>query len=314
MWQRASAIFDKALELPKTERDAWIADACDGDEELLAEVRSLLAEHEQAAGLLDRSTDEVALDTPSGQSGSDSSRSRLGPYILRGEIGRGGMGVVYRAVDPRLHRDVALKLLPPSLVSNDKARQRLLAEARAASALDHPNICTVYDIGKAEDNSLYVAMAYYEGQTLAARIEEGPLPVRDALKIVIGILRGLDHAHSNGVIHRDIKPSNVLITKRDTVKILDFGLAKHGVDERTDPDTQLGTLAYLSPEQVLGTTVDARTDLWSLGVTLYQMLTATPAFRGTGKKRRCSMPLRMRSRRLCLNPCRNGFGAWLASS
>ena len=278
VWQRASAIFDKALELPEAERDAWIADACGQDEELLGEVRSLLAAHGRAAGLLDRSTDEIDPEALAEPGGSDSSRSKIGPYIVRNEIGRGGMGVVYRAVDPRLHRDVALKLLPPSLTSNDKARQRLLAEARAASALDHPNICTIYDIGKADDDSLYFAMAYYEGQTLAARIEEGALPTEDALEVTAGILRGLDHAHSNGVIHRDVKPSNVLLTKRGEVKILDFGLAKRGVEERTDPDAQLGTLAYLSPEQVLGTAVDERTDLWSLGVTLHQMLAATPPF------------------------------------
>ncbi len=246
----------------------------------------MLAAHERAAGLLDRPSGEVAAEVLTDESRGDSSSaaagsssgSRIGPYLVRDEIGRGGMGVVYRAVDPRLHRDVALKLLSPSLMSNEKARQRLLEEARAASALDHPNICTIYDIGKADDDSLYVAMAYYEGQTLAARIEQGALPAEEALPIAAAILRGLENAHANGVIHRDIKPSNVLITKRDEVKILDFGLAKRGVEQRTDPDAQLGTLAYMSPEQVLGQTVDARTDLWSLGVTLHQMLAGKTPF------------------------------------
>jgi len=278
LWQRASGIFDEALELPDAERGAWIVEACGQDEALLEEVASLLSAHRQATGFLDQSAGELAADVLLDAGQHASSGEKIGPYVVCDEIGRGGMGVVYRAEDPRLDRNVALKLLTPSLTSDDKARRRLLAEARAASALDHPNICTIYDIGKTDDGSLYVAMAYYEGQTLAARINEKPLPPEEALSIAGEILRGLEHAHANGVIHRDIKPSNVLITKRDEVKILDFGLAKRGSGDLTDPGTQLGTFAYMSPEQTLGTPVDARSDLWSFGVTLHQMLTAAKPF------------------------------------
>ncbi len=270
MAQRASTILDRALQLPQSERAAWIASACAGDEALLAEARSLLQAHEQAADFLEGPGEAAGDDAGSG--------ARVGPYLVRNEIGRGGMGVVYRAVDLRLRRDVALKLLPPALTSNEKARQRLLAEARAASALDHPNICTVYDIGKTDDDRLYVAMAFYEGRTLADRIAEGPIPSEEALAIVADILRGLDHAHASGFVHRDVKPSNVLLTSRDEVKILDFGLAKREADELTDPEAQVGTLSYMSPEQTLGKSVDGRSDLWSVGVTLFQMLAGRPPF------------------------------------
>ena len=206
--------------------------------------------------------------------------STISRYEVLEKLGEGGMGVVYKAKDPRLGRYVALKFLPPDLLANEKAKQRLLSEARAASALDHPNICTVHDIGETEDGRLFFAMAYYEGHTLAERIEQGPLPMDEALTVVSQVARGLSHAHDARVIHRDIKPSNILITERGDVKILDFGLAKRGTSSLTDPGTRLGTVAYMSPEQALGKEVDRRTDLWSLGATFYEMVSGQKPFSG----------------------------------
>lgn len=275
-WQKVSKILDTALELPPEEREAWVAEACADNQSLLTEVETLLAERD-SDGLLETVTSGVR---PVTKSDGDPRSGEIGPYEVRQELGRGGMGIVYRAWDPRLGRDVAVKLLPPKLMTDEKARLRLLAEARAASALDHPNICTIYDIGKALDGSLYFAMACYEGQTLTERMAGEAIPADEAVKISTAILRGLEHAHSHGVIHRDVKPSNVFLTSRGEVKMLDFGLAKRGLQGLTEPGARMGTSSYMSPEQVLGRDVDHRTDLWSFGVTLYQMLTGTMPFRG----------------------------------
>ena len=185
-----------------------------------------------------------------------------------------------KAEDPRLGRFVALKFLPPHLMANERAKQRFLAEARAASALDHPNICTIHDIGQTPGGRLYFAMAYYDGQTLADRISKGPLPIEDVLGIAVEVSRGLGHAHAANVIHRDIKPSNILLTTNGQVKVLDFGLAKRGLSPISDPNTRVGTVTYMSPEQAGGGEVDTRADLWSLGVTLYEMIVGRAPFRG----------------------------------
>ena len=196
------------------------------------------------------------------------------PYRILSEIGRGGMGVVFKAEDPRLARFVALKFVAPRhALGAEEARRRLLAEARAASALDHPNICTIYDVGEASDGRLFIAMAFYQGKTLAKQIEEGALTIERTTAIAVAIARGLAHAHHVGVIHRDVKPSNVLVTDDGEVKILDFGLARRDVSNLTQPGVRLGTLAYMSPEQARGTPVDLRTDVWSLGVVLHELFT-----------------------------------------
>ena len=204
----------------------------------------------------------------------------LGPYQIIAMIGGGGMGVVYRAEDPRLKRQVAIKLLLPELTRDDIARQRFVQEARAASGLDHPNICTIHEIGQTDDDQFYLVMAYYEGETLTQRIEQGPLPVPEAIDIATQVARGLSKAHRAGIIHRDIKPANLMLTADETVKILDFGLAKlTGFEGLTLPSITLGTVAYMSPEQAQGGQLDPRTDLWSLGVVLYEMLAGRLPFR-----------------------------------
>ena len=207
--------------------------------------------------------------------------SRLGPYEIVSQLGQGGMGVVYQARDPRLDRHVAIKLLPPDLTRDEIAKQRFLQEAKAASALDHPSICNIHEINETPDGQLYLVMASYEGETLKERIARGPLKLNDAIDIATQVGEGLSKAHAAGIVHRDIKPANLMVTADGTVKILDFGLAKlAGSEGVTQTGTTVGTVAYMSPEQARGQEVDHRTDIWSLGVVLYEMLAGTPPFQG----------------------------------
>ena len=178
-------------------------------------------------------------------------------YRVLEKLGGGGMGVVYKALDTHLDRHVALKFLPPELTRDDDARVRFTREAQAASALDHPNICTVYDIDSSPDGQLFIAMAYYEGETLKKRIEHGPLPIDEALDIAAQVAQGLSKAHDDGIVHRDIKPANLMLTKDGFVKIVDFGIAKlMGVTGPTQTGTTLGTVSYMSPEQISGDDAD----------------------------------------------------------
>ena len=209
--------------------------------------------------------------------------SPLGPYEIRSQLGRGGMGVVYLAQAPRLKRQVAIKLLPSDLTRDDAAKQRFLQEAQAASALDHPNICTIHEINETTDDAgqLYLVMAHYAGETLKERIGRGPLPLEDAIDIATQVGQGLSKAHVAGIVHRDIKPANLMVTADGTVKILDFGLAKlAGSEGVTQTGTTVGTVAYMSPEQARGEEVNHRTDIWSLGVVLYEMLAGQQPFQG----------------------------------
>jgi serine/threonine-protein kinase len=200
-------------------------------------------------------------------------------YRILEEIGQGGMGVVYRAEDTQLRRMVALKFLPPELSREPEARDRFIQEAQTASSLQHNNICTVHDIGRTDDGQMFIVMDLYHGETLKERIERGPIPPGEAADIAIQIGQGLARAHERGVVHRDIKPANVFLTDDGTVKILDFGLAKLGAGGTlTRVGTTLGTVAYMSPEQARGDDADRRTDIWSLGVIFYQMLTARLPF------------------------------------
>ncbi|MCJ7565036.1 MAG: protein kinase, partial [Candidatus Aminicenantes bacterium] len=203
-----------------------------------------------------------------------------GKYRIVEEIGRGGMGVVYKAEDLKLKRLVALKFLPPHLMNSPELKERFIIEAQAAAALSHPNICVIHEVGEAEDRS-FIAMEYVEGETLRDKIKKGTLKTEDALDITIQIAAGLGEAHRKGIIHRDIKSANIMVTEKGQAKVMDFGLAKlRGGSSLTKSQTTLGTVAYMSPEQARGDEVDLRTDLWSLGVVLYEMLTGELPFKG----------------------------------
>ena len=202
-------------------------------------------------------------------------------YKILEKLGGGGMGVVYKAEDTKLKRTVALKFLPPDLTRDDESKVRFIQEAQAASALQHNNICTIHEVDETEDGQLFIVMACYEGDTLKKKIEQNPLDIEDAVNIILQVANGLSKAHEKGIIHRDIKPANVMLTDDGVVKILDFGLAKlTGQTRITKTATTMGTIAYMSPEQSRGETVDKRTDIWSLGVMLYQMVTGQLPFKG----------------------------------
>ncbi|MDX2151928.1 MAG: protein kinase [Bryobacteraceae bacterium] len=270
-WQEISELFDEALRQPATERSAWIARACSGKPPTLAEeLTQLIAAHEMR-GVLDTSP-EIEAPTAFTTIPLSAGSKRVGPYTVLQELGRGGMGVVYKAHDERLGRNVALKFLNRDMARDSRARDFFLMEARAASALEHPNICTVYDVGES-GGALYIAMAYCDGETLAERLKRGPLEVEECLAIALAIAEGLGRAHESGIVHRDIKPSNVVITQRGEVKILDFGVAQLDRPGTMLLQGRVGTIAYAAPEQLRGEEVDARADVWSLGVVLYEMAT-----------------------------------------
>ncbi len=202
-------------------------------------------------------------------------------YRILEKIGGGGMGVVYKAEDTKLKRMVALKFLPQDLTRKEHAKQRFIREAQNASSLDHPNICNIHEIDETDDGQLFISMTYYEGETLQKKIERGPLHIEQAIAITIQVAQGLFKAHSKKIIHRDIKPGNIFITEEGHVKILDFGLAKlTGTTKITKEGATTGTIAYMSPEQARGKDVDEKSDIWSLGVVLYEMLTGTVPFKG----------------------------------
>jgi eukaryotic-like serine/threonine-protein kinase len=217
--------------------------------------------------------------------------ARLGPYEIQALLGAGGMGEVYRARDTRLHRTVAVKILPAALASDPDRRKRFHREAEAVAALHHPHICVLHDVGQ-HDGTDFLVMEHLEGETLATRLERGPLPLAQALPLAMEIAGALDRAHRAGIVHRDLKPGNIMLTK-DGAKLLDFGLAKlrpgQGLVDRssltrtaavTRAGTVLGTLPYMAPEQLEGQEADARTDLFAFGAILYEMLTGRKAFEG----------------------------------
>jgi eukaryotic-like serine/threonine-protein kinase len=286
--ERLSELFERALELEPREQAELLEAACGDDDDLRAELNSLLVSHAAAPSFLERLGGRLLMevlgalpeDIPPGQ-------RVAGRYEITERLGGGGMGVVYKARDPTLDRPVALKFLPPPLAADPAARARLKREARAASALDHPNIAVVHDIGATdptpddpERGGLFIAMAYYPGETLKGQIRRGPLPVHRAIDHAIQLADALAAAHEAGIVHRDIKPGNVIVTDRDLIKVVDFGVAViTGAEPARDGNTD-GTIAYMSPEQTRGGPVDHRTDIWSLGVVLYEMLTGQRPFRG----------------------------------
>ena len=271
-WEQIRRLFAAALELTARERAPFLSRACGGDEALRLEVASLLAAHD-ASGPVDRLSAELAGTIEQVQTHSAPEPGAVvAHYTILDLLGAGGMGVVYRARDEQLQRPIALKFLPPHRVSDGSLKRRFLTEARAIAALDHPNVCTIYEIGETPKGQLYIAMPLYEGETLQACLSRGALPVERAVAIARGMAAGLGAAHDRGIVHRDVKPSNVMLLHDGRVKILDFGIAKVKGLTVTGTGEQIGTLAYMSPEQVSGEGVDHRADVWALGAVLYEML------------------------------------------
>jgi len=202
-------------------------------------------------------------------------------YEILEQLGQGGMGVVYKARDTTLDRIVALKFLPANVARDQEVKQRFIQEAKAASSLDDPHICTIFEVGEAEDGQLFIAMAYYDGLTLQDLIEKRRMNIDDAASIARQMAKGLATAHEAGIVHRDVKPANVMVTKKGLVKILDFGVAKLSESsDLTKAGSTIGTASYMSPEQARGESLDARSDIWSIGAVLYEMLTGERPFGG----------------------------------
>ncbi|HEX8282478.1 MAG TPA: protein kinase [Pyrinomonadaceae bacterium] len=294
-WQRIKELFHAAVELEPAERGALLDAACAGDAEARAEVESLVAAHEREGEFLSEPPARLAAGVVAGPERAELEPGReVGSFRVTGTLGAGGMGKVYLAQDARLGRRVALKLLPASFTRDRDRVRRFEQEARAASALNHPNILTVYDIGDDAEGARYIATEYVEGRTLREHVGGAPLAPAEVLEIGVQAAAGLAAAHAAGIVHRDVKPENLMVRPDGYVKILDFGLAKPvlpGPDEGdsdsfaralvdTHPGMIMGTFAYMSPEQARGLEVDARTDVWSLGVVLYEMAAGAPPFAG----------------------------------
>jgi TolB-like protein/Flp pilus assembly protein TadD len=301
MSEELEQLYESALKLPPEARASFAAEASVSDEKVRAELLSLVAEAERAEEFFAK-LGKVVLSPPLVAeavnevvaSRSDSRRSwdrsgepdtlpeglAIGRYTILERLGRGGMGTVYRARDTRLDREVALKFLYPNISSDGDAETRLLAEARAAAALQHPNICVVHEIGETSEGQPFIAMALCEGDTLKKRLVAGPVGLGEAVAIATQVLHALGAAHSRHIIHRDVKPGNIILASDGTAKLLDFGLAKSSNASVADAGFTPGTVAYMSPEQIGGEPVDHRTDLWSLGVVLYEMLAGRRPFRG----------------------------------
>ena len=301
-WKMVEELYHSASGLSDAQRDSFLRDACGDDRSLLAEIQSLLKHGSDSQSILD--TPAIALMAKAvgadedERPGSLLEGTAISHYRILGVLGRGGMGVVYGAEDINLRRLVALKFLPQFVARDFHALHRFQLEAQAASALNHPNICTVYEIGETEGLH-FIAIELLDGETLKERIARGPLDAEETIRIVGQLCDALEAAHNAGVIHRDIKPSNIVLTRRGSVKLLDFGIAKRVGQETieqtrtlsellparadlhlTTPGAVIGTVAYMSPEQASGEEVDARSDLFSLGTVLYEMATGKCPFSG----------------------------------
>src|SRR6516165_745741 len=295
-WQQVRNLLQSAMQLEPAERLAYLEHHCSDDPSLRRDVDSILAgEHELPASFLESpAIAHVTPDQNTVVSANWKPGMKLGPYEIQSLLGAGGMGEVYRARDTRLDRTVALKVLPALLSSDPARKQRFEREARAIAALQHPNICTLHDVGQQQGID-YLVMEYLEGETLAERLTKGPLPPEQFLRFGVETTDALDIAHRRGIVHRDLKPGNIFLTTHGEAKVLDFGLAKLEdarppanslttltSDPRalTTPGVAMGTVAYMSPEQARGEELDARTDIFSLGAVLYEMATGKLAFPG----------------------------------
>ena len=276
------ALFQAALDLPPEQRRAFLDETCPDDAEIREEVNSLLSAHEEAKDFIEDSASDAAASLL-----AENRPKQVGQYKIQKLLGAGGMGEVYLAEDILLHRKVAIKFLTPHALDNEQAKRRLLQEARAAAKLDHPNVCAIYEVG--ETDRPYIVMSYVEGETLDVKIKQAPLRLSVALNVATQVADAVAEAHAHKIIHRDIKPSNIIINPRGQVKVMDFGLAKFTTNEATEsidrtksfqttPGMIMGTLPYMSPEQVKGEQVDERSDIFSFGVLVYEMLTQKQPF------------------------------------
>jgi serine/threonine protein kinase len=292
-WQQASRILELALERDPDRRSAYLDEVCADDDGLRQEVESLLAASERAGSLLDSPAMEMAAQLFVRDSAESMLGQSIGRYKIISALGAGGMGDVYLAHDTSLGRKVALKLLPDHFTTDRDRLRRFEQEAHAASTLSHTNVCVIHEVGETENGRHYIAMEYVDGVTLRQHLAGTRLGLTDALDVAIQVASALAAAHAGGIVHRDIKPENIMVRSDGTIKVLDFGLAKlteqpQTIDSElatrpvahTDTGMVMGTTAYMSPEQARGLAVDARTDIWSLGVVLYEMLAGRPPFEG----------------------------------
>jgi serine/threonine protein kinase len=289
-WQQLDKLFHAALEREPAERSAFLDQACASDQSLRKQVETLLAAHEEAGSFIERPAFEVEARSVADDQNELTAGQTIGHYQIISSLGVGGMGEVYLAKDMALGRKVALKLLPADFTRDTDRVRRFEQEARAASALNHTNVCVIYEIGGNDDGRHFIAMEYVEGTTLRQRMQKR-VKLAEVVDIAVQMADALAAAHGSGIAHRDIKPENIMIRSDGLVKVLDFGLAKQtarpfitdiGASTRllvqTDPGLVMGTVAYMSPEQARGLEVDARTDIWSLGVVLYEMVARHPPF------------------------------------
>jgi serine/threonine protein kinase len=290
-WTTVKRIHQSALDIDSSERAAFVEESCGGDEALRREVESLLTYAAEAESFLERPAVDIA-PTPPGESHEATLVGRtISHYQVLSLLGAGGMGEVYLARDPRLDRTVALKILPGELAADADRMQRFTREAKAASALNHPNVATIYDVGESDGIS-FIAMEHVDGETLLARISRRMTPP-EVVDIAVQAADALDLAHAKGITHRDIKPANLMLTHRGNVKVLDFGVAKVARNDEgrlngdwtVEPVTAVGSVVgsapYMSPEQIVGGDVDSRSDVFSLGVVIYQMATGQLPFSGS---------------------------------
>ena len=294
-WQHVKRLLEAALERGPAERAALLDDACKDDPALRSEIESLIASHEQAESLFDSPAFEIAAGLMADDKAALAGR-RIGHYKLLSQIGQGGMGEVYLAHDSRLNRRVALKLLPAHFTRDEQRVRRFEQEARAASAFNHPNILVIFEIGQVEDVH-FIATEFIEGQTLRQRMASAKLNAEEVLDVAVQTAGALVAAHKAGIVHRDIKPENIMLRPDGYVKVLDFGLAKLTENQRRTDDTEavtlanvstdagivMGTVSYMSPEQARGQKVDERTDIFSLGVVIYEMVAGRSPFAGETK-------------------------------